>query len=216
MINDGLPCEKQTIKLSDKIIFHSDAVQSFFPLLFPEAKEKGYKEVIWTSNILTLNRERDPWNQRSIDLLFVASNWNRGDKNGNYMREICAKYESSTRAVVGQNPGLVFPDIKLYQDLPREKVMQLMTKSKVLIVPSLFDASPNIVPEAIGCGCNIVTSQNVRNYFLCNPILVIEKLDWNQFNDKIDLALKSFYPSPPINRDKIYTQMLDAIKETLR
>ena len=213
VLNDGLPCEGRTIALSDKIIFHSDTVRAFLPLLFPEAARKGYREIIWTSNILISNQTGPPWEQRSIDLLFVASNWGRGDKGGIYMRDICARYRSSRCTVVGQNSSLALPNVRLYENLSRMRVLQLMGESKVLIVPSLFDASPNIVPEAIGCGCNIVLSQNVRNYFLCNPALIVENLDLDRFCTKIDLALKSPYLNPPIDKTKIYKQMLNAIEE---
>ena len=46
--------------------------------------------------------------------------------------------------------------------------LEKMKESKLLLLPSLFDSSPNTLYEALDNGCNILTSKNTGNWELFN------------------------------------------------
>ena len=48
-----------------------------------------------------------------------------------------------------------------YPLLPQVELMDVLRQTKIIIVPSLFDANPNIVTEAINNGCRVLVSKNV-------------------------------------------------------
>ena len=75
---------------------------------------------------------------------------------------------------------------------------------ELLILPSLFDSSPNTVYEALEYGCNIIISKNVGNYDIFNSDSVCEDIydkdEWiykilNSINKKIinNIEFSDFY-----------------------
>ena len=55
---------------------------------------------------------------------------------------------------------------------PNSVVFDYMKKSKLLLLPSLFDSSPNTLYEAVECGCNVLTSKNIDGNYLIPKVYV--------------------------------------------
>ena len=73
------------------------------------------------------------------------------------------RLESYNKIVIGDNN--IFSDkIKNLTVLNQQKndiVLNYMNNSKLLLMTSLFDSSPNTLFEAVQCGCNVIISKNI-------------------------------------------------------
>ena len=76
------------------------------------------------------------------------------------------RLESYNKIVIGNNN--IFSDkIKNLTVLNQQKnhiVLNYMNNSKLLLMTSLFDSSPNTLFEAVQCGCNVIISKNIGPY----------------------------------------------------
>ena len=83
--------------------------------------------------------------------------------------------------------GLNIKNLTVMKQKPNSVVLDYMKKSKLLLLPSLFDSSPNTLYEAIECGCNILTSKNIGNWELFNPeSICCDIYNKNEWLDKIE------------------------------
>lgn len=103
---------------------------------------------------------------RENDVVFIAYDWKRVCKNIALTEEIAAHPQLRHKkiVIVGKNQKKTASDnVTRIDNLSKEEVFDLLRNSKVLVVPSNMDSNPNVIIEAIQCGCNVVSSINVGN-----------------------------------------------------
>lgn len=201
LIHRGLPLpdpvgcrEKHVVYSSDLIIVNSPIVKRLYEYFFPSQTGKIYPDIQWIAeyiyhDIARFNRLIKPFTERDIDVLFVASNWSRLEKNFGMVQTIIAACKDLNIHVAGtfEKPyghaifhGLV-PDT--------QEIFSLFGRAKTVVCPSLLDAAPGILFEASGMGCNVVTSRNCGNWELCHSELLVDPYSGKGFIEKIRLAL---------------------------
>jgi len=171
--------EQRAVELADLILVHAPLVREVFELVYPYHVGKVYPEVIWMAEWVHLEASKHsslarPFAERDIDLLFVASRWDRPVKNLPLARAIidgCPALESHMVGLLpqplarGVSHGIV-PD--------RTALFDLMGRSRCIVSPSRWDAAPQILFEGAALGCNLVASRNCGNWMTCHPELVVD------------------------------------------
>ena len=148
------------------VLVHSTLDLSIYRQFLPaNLLNKIVDGVIYTPNIAVPSI--DPGllpkhDDRPFDLCFSASNWTRGMKNPTLLREMCSRLANDFKIVVcGEqfdHPGVHCPGLVIHRQMIKKLKM-----SRVTAIPSLYDPSPNLYPEAVYAGCNVVVSPNVGN-----------------------------------------------------
>jgi glycosyltransferase involved in cell wall biosynthesis len=142
---------------------------------------------------LDFARLQEPFHKREIDVIFIASSWNRSEKNYKFVKEIASRLKDLNIHVVGEVEKK--DNNATYHNLitNRKEMFGLLGNSKTIVSPSLFDAAPGILFEASAMGCNIVASKNCGNWMLCNEILLVDPFNLSSFLEKIHLSLSKKY-----------------------
>ena len=136
-----------------------------------------------------INQDRDKdndikWNERDIDCIYVVSDCHRKVKNADLVYQLYKRPELSQlkKVIIGLNADLSLNKIEnttiINGNLNRSEVIKYLKKSKILVLPSHFDSSPNILYEALFSGCNVIASSNIGNIEII-PNQNIIKLEQN-------------------------------------
>lgn len=141
-----------------------------------------------------------PFEERSIDLMFSASNWERETKNFPFAKQLKKRFPHLRVKFLGEGPvdcveGLV---------ASREKYFRLLGNTKVLVCPSVFDSAPGVLYEARQMGCNVVASRGCGNAFLAGETGLVRGAGIEEYIEPINKALTrplSPFPAPENHRD---------------
>ena len=124
------------------------------------------------------------FSRRKYDIVFICSNFSRTVKNSKLAREIFERFKDREKLAIGGG-SFAFSNIPNTTCLPATehgKVIDALSNSKLVLSPSYYDASPNIIREAIECGANILVSKNCGwsetypNELVCED--VYDKEEW--------------------------------------
>jgi len=121
-----------------------------------------------------------PFKDRKYDVAFICSNFNRSVKNSALAKKILRNksFYNSRKIVIGGNSNSFsgLRNITIKSLIPQNEVIKIIQNSKVVICTSYYDASPNVIKEAIMSGSNILVSKNCGWYeqypseFVCSDI----------------------------------------------
>jgi glycosyltransferase involved in cell wall biosynthesis len=155
--------EKNCIKASDIIIPNSKIGKDMLIKNYGLIKKIGTP--LDTSTALNSAAPRYiPFNKRKYDIAFICSKLDRAVKNSELAKNIYSSKSMRRRSkiIVGKN-NKIFPNmhgLSRFDLLPHKDLMKVIGDSKLVICTSFYDASPNIIKEAILCGSNILVSKN--------------------------------------------------------
>lgn len=199
--------EMKTLSIVDGVIFNSKLTCDLMKLYYHNIIKND--KIINTSLLKPINNECCNFNKREYDVIYVCSNFKRKIKNPLFVKELFLDERLShiKKIVIGDGDLFNNSHIKNLSILKQQSnsiVLDYMKNSKLLILPSLFDSSPNTVYEALEYGCNIIISKNVGNYEIFNEKCVcedvIDKQEWitkilNSIQEKINnnIDFKDFY-----------------------
>jgi len=189
--------EHQAIRAADKILFHTESMRFWYYTFYPQYFEKMEEEIFWDYSVLKKEFSRlrtdTPWEKRPIDLLFVASDWKRPEKNFPLLKSICRSLRTKKIMVVGFLPERLPGRVLTFDNMSQDEVIQAMVQTKVVACPSRYDEAPNVLFEAAIAGANIVCSKNCGNYQIA-PDDFVARLEVRDFRDKIKKALHHYRP----------------------
>jgi glycosyltransferase involved in cell wall biosynthesis len=186
--------ELQAIQLADLVIVHSETVASLNRYYYPFHACKMYSDVLWMAEWIykeaaAFSNFSKPFDQRDIDVLFVASSWSRPEKNFCMVKQIVSRLKDARVHIVGETAELL-PRVTHHELITRrEDLFRLLGNAKTLVCPSLYDAAPGVLFEGSALGCNVMTSKNAGNWRLCNDDLLAEPFRAGEFVNKIRLSL---------------------------
>ena len=154
------------IKLSNNIIFNSIFSKKFV--------EKNINLSIANKNIYIYNTSKlidhSLFNNciKSYDICFSVSMHNRTIKNCEYIFKLLSniKLKKYKKIIIGNNYNLYskkynIENVVYKNAVIHSKNLEYISSSKVILIPSLFDASPNILYEALYLNTKPIVSQNV-------------------------------------------------------
>lgn len=190
--------ERQAVQLANRILVHSKNMRFWYHTFYPLIRDKIEEEIFWDYPLVKRQfhdvKVKIAWKERPIDLLFVATDWRRGEKNFPLLRQICKSLERKKIMTVGFTPERLPSSVIAFDTMSQDDVVQAMVQAKVVVCPSRYDEAPNVLFEAAIAGANIVCSKNCGNYEITDSKLVA-KLEIKDFVRKINLALQG-YRSP--------------------
>jgi hypothetical protein len=195
--DDPLPLsyttEIRAMDIVDKVICHTKSTRFWFSYFYPEHKHKISEKILWSAPLVhkklhQQNSKLKEFENRPIDVLFVANRWSRAEKNYEMVKQIINECKELNFHVVGECEeeidGAVY-----HQFMIRDEVIKLMNKTKTVVSTSAYDPAPNILFEASLMGCNVIASKNCGNWELCHPKLLVEPYCLENFIKKINLSL---------------------------
>ena len=103
-----------------------------------------------------------PLGERRWDICMAASTWERATKGPAVAKAICERFKSSRKIVVCGEKFAV-SGVDCYGLIGHAQMLRVMADSRVVVVPSMYDSSPNVYVEAVHAGCNVVVSPAVGN-----------------------------------------------------
>jgi glycosyltransferase involved in cell wall biosynthesis len=190
--------ERRAVGSCDLIVIHSSLVRFAFEHFFSSHSGKIYSNLISVADCVYPEAEpfaalKKPFADRDIDVIFVASSWNRPEKNYALVRKIVSRCAGLNIHIVGdvhrpcsgaRHHGVV---------ARRKDLYGLLGRSKTIVSPSLIDPAPGILFEASAMGCNVIASPNCGNWQLCNEQLLADQCSPEIFSSKISLSLTEPY-----------------------
>ena len=191
--------EARSVDACDLVITHSPQTLGFMERFYPTAIGKVYPRVVsfaeWIcEDAVSGQSSMRPFDQRDIDVLFVASGWDRVEKNYALVRAIAGRLPDLTVHVIGDCER---PDRHTVHEgflSSRADVFERMGRTRVVVCPSLIDAAPGVLFEGSVLGCNLVASRNCGNWPLCHRDLVPAALEVEAFVECIRRARERPYP----------------------
>jgi glycosyltransferase involved in cell wall biosynthesis len=176
--------EKDCIVRSDLVVPNSQMARRLLVKNYGEM-EKFYSPI---DTSLAFNRKSlssVPFHKRKTDILFICSNLSRKVKNAELARRIFSNplFSEANKTVIGLNSGK-FRNISKTTCrglLPHNKVIDEIKDSKLVVCTSYYDASPNVIKEALMCESNILISKNCGwselypEEFVCNDVYSIKE-----------------------------------------
>jgi len=169
---------------ADHVLVHSTIDLAYYRKYFPaKLVAKIHRDsVIYTPDIAVppINSEwARPYRERQFGLCFSASDWGRRMKNRGLLEAVARRFPQVRIAVCGDRLNLPLPNVIDFGLVDHATMLTLLGNSRVVVIPSMYDPSPNLYAEAAKLGCNVVVSTNVGNIDkhpppLCCPDLSIE------------------------------------------
>lgn len=99
---------------------------------------------------------------KDFDLVFVVSAHGRPMKNSELALSIFRRLTELRKVVIGKGSQEMFTDcqnLMTYEFLPNTSVQEILSRSKVIIIPSCMDVGPEVFYEGIVNGCIPIISR---------------------------------------------------------
>jgi hypothetical protein len=164
-----------------------------------------------------------------FDVAYIVSNFERNIKGSYISSKIFKKIEEVCKStnrklnvcIIGNNYNILNLQstkevtYNMYLCKPNDEAIQYIYNSKVLIIPSLYEACPNTMHEGIILGANIVTSKNVGSYeILLDENIVDDYHNVEEWSTKIFNQIDKPDHIPDISYcDSVITDILKIIYE---
>ncbi len=195
IVHDG---EASAVELCDVIITHSRLTLDMMTTFFPDALGKIWPDVVsfadWIADGARSSRHHArPFAERDIDVLFIATNWSRREKNYPLVDALVKQLDGASVHIVGDVPHRVEGATHHGFLGDRDALFAIMGRARCVACPSLIDAAPGILFEASVLGCNAVASRNCGNWDICHPDLLAEQLGANSMAACIRRAVQRRY-----------------------
>jgi glycosyltransferase involved in cell wall biosynthesis len=172
--------ERFAIERSELTVTHADGTRDLLQHFFPGSITKIYPEVVWFEWICdgaaAWRHHAREFAARDIDILFVAADWGRREKNYEGVEAIAARLGDARIHIVGDVPHEISNAVHHGFLESRDALFQLMGRARCVASPSRADAAPGILYEASVLDCNIVATRNCGNWEICHPDLLAESL----------------------------------------
>jgi glycosyltransferase involved in cell wall biosynthesis len=164
--------EAQAVAESDLVILHSPHVRAAYEHFFPAYLGAVYERLVSVADEIyaaaaPFTGLARPFAARDIDVLFVASDWSRAEKNVALVRSLAVACRGLRVHLVGRADAAGLPLTHHGVVADRADLYALLGRTRALVCPSRFDAAPGVLFEASAMGCNVVASPNCGNWQLC-------------------------------------------------
>ena len=191
--------ESAAFSQAEVVITHSDLIRRICEIYFPEHRPRLLDDVLWFYDWIHGAATRNPtagqdFQTRDIDILFIASDWSRVEKNYPLVKALAKQYENRSIHIIGLADDPI-ETATHHGLLPHREVLEILGRARVLVCPSLFDAAPGVLFEGAAMGCNLVASKNCGNHDVCHPELVANACTLDAFASCIDRALSLTLPA---------------------
>lgn len=193
--------EKNAILLSEIVLCNSQLTLDYYQKIYKNIFEKKKNLAIKpfdTTKYNTIHFINHNKNKKEIDIIIVASNVNRKVKNIGFIQELLNfsnKLRDYKIVIIGNNSEKMFSEFKNIKILPLQKqdeVDNYLAKSKVILIPSLFDSNSNTFREAVMLNVIPIISINVAHPSAYPEYFIVNNYKFEDWEKKIIYALDNF------------------------
>jgi hypothetical protein len=191
--------EGAALDAADLILAGSDLVRETIRAFYNlDRSYKVHKKAVWSAEwivdaVAASGIRGKAFDERSIDVLFSATDWARNEKNLPAVRSIVARLGGLRTVIAGECDRPVAGAEHVGRIYDRSAMLELMADSKVVACASLVDACPTTLFEAAFLGCNIVATKNCGNWRLCDERLLVDPPGDARMAETIRRAVETQY-----------------------
>jgi glycosyltransferase involved in cell wall biosynthesis len=193
-VKEIIPEEILCNKISDLIILNSNLSLTLFQKIYPNYKNKIYSKIVDTSELLCQKINKNA--KKVYDIIICCSNLKRNVKNNLFLIPILQNkiFDKYKKCIIGKNSNLFknIKNVELYDIMPQTECVEMFSKSKILLIPSLFDANPNTVKEAYSVNCLPLITENIGYSELFPDFLVCKSYLQEEWVLKINNILNNY------------------------
>lgn len=198
--------EIESIEISNLIICNSNLTLNYYKKIYKDILEKKnnlYQKSFDSTKYNTLdiiNNDNDN-NDKSIDIIIIASNINRSIKNIQFIKNLILsskKIQNYKIMVIGENSDIMFNNIcnlcniKLLPLINQAEVDKYLMKSKIILIPSLFDSNSNTFREAVMSNVIPFISINVAHPVNFPEYFIINKYNCKEWEKRIVYTIENY------------------------
>lgn len=194
-IDFKIPEEIKCNTLCDKIVINSKLSYDIFNKIYPTFQNKIYPSIVDTTNCINkpckfIN------NYKEFDIVISCSRLDRVDKNNLFLINILKnpKYDKYKKMIIGNNfdKFIDIPNTQCVGLCEQIQCIEYMSKSKVLLFPSLFDANSNTIREAIYYKCLPLITKNIGFYEVFPDFLISNSYTIEEWDTKLLYILENY------------------------
>ena len=204
MKNDKV-LENYALETADYLIPNSNLTYNIIKENYNENITNKLLEPIYISNIQFIEQINFNFRKRKYDFVFVATNWKRATKNIWLVKSLIKKLQGTSYniLVIGENHDINekefskkdYPNLEIKDHLLRDELINLYQNVKTIVITSFYESNPNVLVEAIYCGCNIVCSENCGNSInLRNNLIVSNPNNISNWISSMEISTKKLFP----------------------
>jgi len=164
-----------------------------FKKIYSNNLRKVYSNPIDTSSINDINFS---CSIKEYDIIICCSNLNRSIKNNIFLINILKNpiFNKYKKCIIGENYDdfLKIPNSICLGLIEQKKSIKYLSKSKLLLFPSLFDANSNTVREAVYTNCFPLITHNIGFSELFPDYLICDTYTESEWTNKILYVLENY------------------------
>lgn len=192
--------QEEAAQACDRFVMHSPLLREAMRHYRPDLVRKAHSRDLSRADLVVHESsryldKRRPFAERDIDVLLIASDWRRPEKNLPLAQKLLRRLKGLRAHVVGDG----FPDSKCWQNEGvvdrRDRIFDLLGRARCVVSVSHFDMAPCILFEAAAMGCNIVASPNCGNSELCYRDFLSPTCRLKEFVAAVGRAIQAERPS---------------------
>jgi glycosyltransferase involved in cell wall biosynthesis len=182
--------EREAMAMADLVLTHSQLIRDLYLRFYPDHASKIHPAVISFAGWIAQDAAEYsalalPFEERDVDALFIASSWERKEKNSGLVADIAARLPDLSVHVVGEFAEPIAGVTHHGFVGARAELFRVMGRARTVVCPSSFDAAPGILFEGSVMGCNVVASKNCGNWEICNERLLVSDYTADAFASAI-------------------------------
>ena len=189
--------EINSIISSNLIICNSHLTLNYYNKIYPNISNLHPQPIDTTKyNTFHISNQK---HKKSIDIIVVASNVNRPVKNIKFIKQLfksSPKLQNRKITIIGSNSENMFQNIsKKITTLPllsQQEVDTYLLKSKIILIPSLFDSNSNTFREAIYSNVIPFISINVAHPKKYPKFLILNNYNPADWDERINYTLDNY------------------------
>jgi len=196
-LNNVKPINKEIycLKKVDNVVFNSNLCKMFFEKFYSQYKSKFHNTIIDTTNIIP--KTKFPTNCEKIyDIVICCSILTRSVKNNLFLVNVLKdkSFDKYTKFIIGEKYESFkeLPNSTCVGLLNNKKVLEIFSKSKILLFPSLIDANPNTVREAYYSKCIPIITKNIGKHDLFPNESKCNSFDVGEWRNKINYNIENY------------------------
>lgn len=184
--------EMKAIEVSDSICYNSLISEKVMEVIYRDSIIRKSSSILLTSDISGYNILRNykvNEKERDVDIIYAVSNFGRIVKNAKLAMEIfsderLAKYK---KVMIGSNipEDLRIENCFLFDKTKNHNILSILNNSKLLVLPSYYEACPNILNESLSLGCKVVLNDNIGSSERIRVDYKVNEYDSKLWVDKI-------------------------------
>jgi glycosyltransferase involved in cell wall biosynthesis len=187
----------ETVNCNSKRLFNPKSSKSTYFLINSVLTKRVYEkfgydteriEVRYLNFVMENQNTSRPYKKRKYSITFIASDFKRKIKNSDLARAVFLRFPEIPKLAVGRNSCLFsdIPNTDIYNLASQSEIMDFLSDSKVVIIPSFFDSSPSVLAEAVMSGCQVLVSENVGWHDALQKCSVVQNYqDLNEWYTKL-------------------------------